>query len=137
MKHIKRYNSWEKIDEGWKDWVVALGLVTSSFLTTDALAQSSLKDKLKDRLENVMSDNSTLKKLKNEGYYPGTGDRIDSDRKLSDSGHESLANTKTSARTDLIEKLKSKGIIDLSIQKGIILYKNEGNNTRAKWIAYL
>ena len=127
------------IEEGWKGWAVALGLAASSLLTTNVAAQSSVKDKIeniKNKVQSKISKDPVLKNLEKEGYSPEIGSTIKPDVILVDSGFESFSNTKIAARADLIQKLSSEGIKDLSAHKGIFVYRNEGSNVRMKWITY-
>jgi hypothetical protein len=122
------------IEEGWKTWAVALGIAASSLLSsTDANAQLNIKNKL----ESIINNDLTLKKLEKEGYSPGIGDAIDKDRSISDSGIEVVGGDMTNARAELLKILKNEKINYSNPRIGFIVYKKESpTKIKAKWITY-
>ena len=136
IKFMNESNNNKLLEENWKNWAIGLGIVASSFFTQPTNAEDLLK--IKEKVENVVNKDITLKKLQKEGFSPAVGDRINPNKSLYDSGIEVIGNTETAAKFQLIEILKSKGINHSNVMKpeGIILYKKEGKNIRAKWIGY-
>jgi hypothetical protein len=135
IKIIEESENKELIEEGWKNWAVALGIVASSFFSQNVKADSI--NNIKDKVENVISKDTTLKKLKKDGFAPEIGEYIDSSRKISDSNIQIVANTQTAAKIHLIQILKSKGINPSDNRAGFIVYKNENKNVIAKYIKYI
>jgi hypothetical protein len=129
-----KFTNNEIIEENWKNWAIGLGIVASSFFTEPANAQNI--SNIKNKVENIISNDVTLKKLNKEGYFPAIGDRINPNKSLIDSGIETVANTETASKTSLQSKLKSEGINYSNPNEGVIVYKKEGSNIRAKWIKY-
>jgi hypothetical protein len=136
IKFLNESDNKEILEENWKNWAIGLGIVASSFFTQPTNAEDLLK--VKEKVENVVNKDITLKKLQKEGFSPAIGDRINPNKSLFDSGIEVIGNTETAVKFQLIEILKSKGINHSNIMKpeGIIVYKKEGKNIRAKWIGY-
>jgi hypothetical protein len=122
------------LEEGWKSWAVSFGLAAGSLLSsTDANAQLNIKNKL----ESIINNDLTLKKLEKEGYIPEKGAAIDKDRSISDSGIEAIGGDMTNARAELLKILKDEKINYLNPRIGFIVYKKESpTRVRAKWINY-
>ena len=150
VKLLKEENQQELIEENWKNWAVALGIASASLFAGNAMGQSKLKDKIetikdagKDKLESVkelvnnkINKDPVLKQLEKDGYIPAKGDIISSDKMLSDSNIETVAETMTNAKNSLIQLLNSKGIKYNQVN-GIIVYKVESpTRVKAKYIFY-
>lgn len=129
------------LEENWKNWAIALGIVGSSFFVNDVNAQVNLN--LKNKIENVKSNlkskiskDPVLKQLEKDGYSPAIGDRINPDKNLIDNNIEVVSNTMTNTKFQLIETLKLKNM-KYDRFNGIIVYKEiPGNKIKAKWISY-
>lgn len=134
VKIIEKSDNKELIEESWKNWAIGLGIVASSFFTQNVNADTI--DNVKDKVENVITQNTTLKKLKKDGFAPAIGELIDNSKKISDTGIEVLGNTQTAAKTQLIQILKAKGINPSDNRSGFIIYKQENKKIIAKYIKY-
>ena len=144
MKYLKTFESYsydydvENIDEGWKNWALALGIALSSLVPNHANASTSgIGDGIKDKIVSVVDHGSqlTIKKLEKEGYSPSSGTPIKGDKELVDSGIESTGNTASAAEMQVRAELNSKGI-DTSHKSGFFVYKEVGQNVSVKWISY-
>jgi hypothetical protein len=150
IKLFKEENKQELIEENWKNWAVALGIASASLFAGNAMGQSKLKDKIEtikdagqNKLESVkelvndkINKDPVLKQLEKDGYVPGVGERINTDKRLSDPNIETLAETETGARFQLLQILDLKGIKFNQIN-GIIVYKVESpTKVKAKYISY-
>jgi hypothetical protein len=142
MNRIKRFNevdSNETLNESWKSWAVALGLVSASLFSNNVLGQSKLKDKIesvKDLVNDKINKDPILKDLEKEGYRPLDNyhtQKIIEKGKLVDLDISVLSNTQSAAKLNLISKLNDR---KLNPQDGFFVYKNEGSNIRMKWITY-
>lgn len=150
IKLLKEENKQELIEENWKNWAVALGIASVSLFAGNAMGQSKLKDKIetikdagKDKLESVkelvndkINKDPVLKQLENDGYVPGVGEKINTDKSLSDPNIEVIGETISNARSLLIQTLNLKGI-KYNQLNGIIVYKVESpSKVKAKYISY-
>ena len=148
MKYLKTFENYsykfddENIDEGWKNWALALGIALSSLAPNHANASTSgIGDGIKDKIVSVVDHGSqlTIKKLEKQGYSPSIGTPIKVDKELVDSGIEAYANTKSAADTQLDVNLKAAGKICYD-EKGHLLgfrvYKDVGEGCSVKWISY-
>ena len=144
MKYLKTFESYsynfndETIDEGWKNWALALGIALSTLTPNHANASTSgIGDGIKDKIVSVVDHGSqlTIKKLEKEGYSPSAGTPIKADKELVDSGIESTATSASAAEMQVRTELISKGI-DTSHKSGFYVYKEVGQNISVKWISY-
>ena len=144
MKYLKTFENYsynfddENIDEGWKNWALALGIALSSLVPNHANASTSgIGDGIKDKIVSVVDHGSqlTIKKLEKEGYSPSAGTPIKADKELVDSGIEAYGNTESAAELQIRTELNSKGI-DTSHKSGFYVYKEVGQNISVKWISY-
>ena len=144
MKYLKTFENYsykfddENIDEGWKNWALALGIALSSLAPNHANASTSgIGDGIKDKIISVVDHGTalTVKKLERDGYSPVPGNLIKGDKELVDSGIESTGQTKSAAETSIRSELNSKGI-DTSNKSGFFVYKEVGQNISVKWISY-
>ena len=144
MKYLKTFESYsynfndETIDEGWKNWALALGIALSTLTTNHANASTSgIGDGIKDKIVSVVDHGSqlTIKKLEKEGYSPSAGAPIKADKELVDSGIESTGTSASAAEMQVRTELISMGI-DTSHKSGFYVYKEVGQNISVKWISY-
>ena len=138
MKYLKRfenYNNDELLEEGWKNWALALGIAASSLMPNNANA-STQGDGLKDRLTSIINGDLTIKNLEKDGYSPAPGTLIPSGKKLVDSGIESTGQSKSTADISIQSLLKSKGIDFSNRKSGFFVYKEIGKNISVKWISF-
>lgn len=144
MKYLKTFENYsynfddENIDEGWKNWALALGIALSSLVPNHANASTSgIGDGIKDKIVSVVDHGSqlTIKKLEKEGYSPSAGTPIKADKELVDSGIEAYGNTESAAELQIRTELNSKGI-DTSHKSGFYVYKSVGQGYSVKWISY-
>jgi hypothetical protein len=144
MKYLKTFENYsynfddENIDEGWKNWALALGIALSSLVPNHANASTSgIGDGIKDKIVSVVDHGSqlTIKKLEKEGYSPSAGTPIKSDKELIDSGIESTGTSASAAEMQVRTELISKGI-DTSHKSGFYVYKEVGQGYSVKWISY-
>jgi len=141
MKYLKRfenYNNDELLEEGWKNWALALGIAASSLVSNNANASTQgIGDDLRDKIENLKGCSGlTIKKLEKDGYSPVPGTLIPSDKKLVDSGIESTGKTKSTADEAIKSLLRSKGIDFGNIKSGFFVYKEIGQKISVKWISF-
>lgn len=142
MKYLKTFDNYsyrfndETIDEGWKDWAVALGVTLSTLVPNYAKAETSdiAGDGIKDRIVNMLDQGSqlTIKKLAKDGYSPAPLTPIKGDRELVDSGIEAYGKTQAAANLQL--ETKSKDVFNKEL--GFRVYKEVGNGISVKWIIY-
>lgn len=141
MKYLKTFENYnlndELLEEGWKNWALALGIAASSLVSNSANASSQgLGDKLKDKIESMASSGLTIEKLERDGYSPAIGTSISSDKKLLDSGIVANGTTKSAATTGIEVKLKSKGIDYNNRKLGFLVYKEVDQGYDVKWISF-
>ena len=140
MKHLKtfeiyNYQDNEIIQEGWKNWALALGIASSSLISNHANAHG-LGDGLKDKIFSIINGDLTIKRLERDGYSPTPGSLIPNNKKIVDSGIEAHGQTKTTAELSLRNELKSKGIDSNNRKLGFIVYKTDGEQIFVKWISF-
>ena len=141
MKYLKTYESYtyqdnEILEEGWKNWAIALGIAASSLMPNHANASTQgIGDGLKDRVVSIINGDLTIKNLEKDGYSPAPGTMISSDKKIVDSGIEAHGQTKSAAELSLQKELQSKGIDYGNRKAGFIVYKTDGSQIFVKWIS--